>query len=354
MTIFENKIVRTFLFPLSPLYGTVMRLRNFCYDAGVFTIHRLPRTKVISVGNVSVGGTGKTPFCIFLAKELQKMKLRVAILSRGYQRKSRGTVVVSDGEKLLAHVAAAGDEPYLLAYNLPGVPVVCESNRYQGGLFIEKNFHPDVIILDDGFQHRRLHRDLDILLIDATRFRKGQTTLPTGYLREPLSGLKRANLICLSRVDQGNDLEQIFKAIKDFSSEPIVTGSHKPRKLIRAGSGPGEEVSFSLMKNKRVFLFSGIANPRSFEKTIRSVGMIVGEHLVFPDHHNYSAHEIERIKFLATQADCETIITTEKDFTRLRPFSENLPKDLHYLQIEFEILQGKDILAKLIDSFKQA
>ena len=350
MTILESKFARVMLFPLSLLYGAAMSLRNVFYDTGLFKIHHLKRTKVISIGNISVGGTGKTPFAIFLARQLKSKDFKVAILSRGYKRKSSGTIIVSDGKRLLTDSEAAGDEPYLIARSLPDVPVVCESDRYQGGRLIEEKFAPDVIVLDDAFQHRRLHRDVDIVLIDATRFDQCKWVLPSGYLREPLSGLKRTDLICLSRADQVKNLGKIVRKLENFSSCSIVITAHKPARLIHAASG--DDIPFESLKKNPVSLFSGIGNPDSFRKTIQALDFTVVDHLIFSDHHQFSLQDVNKIKTLTTKSRANAIITTEKDIVRLLPFSKKLPENLYYLLIEFDILQGEEKLLTLLDDLR--
>ncbi len=346
MNILENKFFQILLFPLSLLYGFVMRLRNFCYDHGLFQIRQIPTTKVISIGNISTGGTGKTPFAIFLANYLQEKGIRVAILSRGYRRKSKGTVIVSDGKSILADVAASGDEPYLMALNLTNVPIVCESDRVKGGLLIAEKFHSQVIILDDGFQHRRLHRNLDIVLFDASKLGENLRTLPAGNLREPISGIKRADLVCLTRIDQVDNINQKTEKLKKLYFGPIVLCRHVPRNLISAKKS--EEVPLSQFRNKNIIAFSGIANPKSFKETLRSLQMKISDYFAFPDHYDYSISDIEKMKQSALKNRAEAIITTEKDFIRLLPFTEKLPENLYYLTIEIQLDRGKEFLEKTL------
>jgi len=192
MNIFNNKFYQFLLYPFSLIFKLITWIRNRLYDKNIFRSLKANQCKIISVGNISVGGTGKTPVIRFLADYLKEMGFKVAILSRGYRRKSKGTIIVSDGNETLANLQQAGDEPYLLARQLDSIPVIVEADRYKGARFIQDNFQPDVILLDDAFQHRRLHRDLDIVLVDASvGFGRG-FLLPAGFLREPISSLKRA------------------------------------------------------------------------------------------------------------------------------------------------------------------
>jgi tetraacyldisaccharide 4'-kinase len=202
MHILTNKLWQILLSPFSIVYGFIITLRNLLYDCKILPAYRIQGCPVICVGNITVGGTGKTPAVEYLADYLRRNDKKVAILSRGYGRKSAGTILVSDGEEIRTTPEISGDEPYLLATNLKEVIVVVESDRVAGAAYIKNNFHPDVIILDDGFQHRRLYRDADIVLYDCSTPLGLPLTLPGGKLREPLWNLNRADMIWLSRTDQ--------------------------------------------------------------------------------------------------------------------------------------------------------
>jgi len=186
----NNPHYRIFLFPLALFYWGLMFWRNLFYNIGVFVSHSLP-CKVISIGNITTGGTGKTPAVIYFAKLLKNHGQRVAVLSRGYGRSTTGTVVVSTGDNNIKNWKMVGEEPALLAEKLPDIPLVVDENRYRGGIYIAKHFNPDVIILDDGFQHRTLDRDLDIVLLNSNQSGIAYKLLPYGLLREPWHHLKR-------------------------------------------------------------------------------------------------------------------------------------------------------------------
>ncbi len=334
MNIFENKIYQLLMSPLAIIYGTIIWIRNQFYDKQLFRSLKIENCKIISVGNITVGGTGKTPVIKYLAILLTNMGFKVAILSRGYGRKTRGTIIVSNGNQILANVAQAGDEPYLLACELKNIPIVVEIDRYKGALFIQKKFKPQVILLDDGFQHRKLDRDIDIVLIDASTGFGHNFFLPAGLLRESITSLKRADLIWLTRVDQATNFSDLLKQVNRVSTSPIITSNHQPAKLIHANTG--KKISFSCMSQKRVLLFSGIANPKSFERTVTNLGAIVVNHLKFPDHHRYQRSDIDHIRNKAKKIRADMIMTTEKDFVRITD-SISGSLNIYYLIIEIRI-----------------
>ena len=334
-------------YPFSLIYKIIICVRNLLYDKKIFRSLKVINCKVISVGNISVGGTGKTPVIKFLAVYLKEMGFKVAILSRGYRRKSKGIVIVSDGKQILAGLHRAGDEPHLLARQLKNIPIVVEADRYKGALLIQKKFKPDVILLDDGYQHRRLHRDFDIVLVDASvGFGRG-FLVPTGFLREPVSSLRRADLIWFTRIDQSKNINKLTKQVRNFSSNPYVTSEHRAIEIIQASTGNRFHLSY--LDHKRVFLFSGIANPASFEKTVTNLGVQVVQHLKFSDHYNYKTIDIIKITAEAQNTDAELVLTTEKDYVRIIEPVPNLSK-IYYLAIEIQIGNYEHILKNSLSS----
>jgi len=209
------KKYRIFLWPLGFFYWLLIFWRNFFYNLGFFVSRKLP-CKVVSVGNLSVGGTGKTPFVLFLANTLKTGGLNVAVLSRGYKRKSTGTHVVSDGNTLKSDLNNSGDEPFMLANKLQDIPVVVDENRYRGGQFICNEYNPDVIIMDDAFQHRRVFRDVDIVLINSNHRRP--KLLPYGLLREPLRNIKRADAVIFTKANLTPPDEKLVNAVSNYCS----------------------------------------------------------------------------------------------------------------------------------------
>lgn len=334
MNIFKYHGWQRGLLPLSLLYGFVIWIRNQLYEKEILRSIKIENCQIISVGNISVGGTGKTPVINFLAKYLTKRGFKVAVLSRGYKRKSQGTIVVSDGKTLLANVQQGGDEPYLLARQLPAIPVVVEADRVKGAEFIQQNFHPDFILLDDGFQHRRLKRDFDIVLIDASVGFGSGYLIPSGFLREPISSLSRADLIWFTRVDQAKNLEKLIHKIRNHSQSPIITSIHEPAWIVN--SSAAQQFEPSAIRDKRVLLFSGIANPMSFERTVQSLGGVIVHHRCYKDHYQFTKSDIDSIMQLSEQLNADLVLTTEKDFVRLlSTLSTN--QQIFYLTIEIRL-----------------
>jgi len=334
MPIFNNRLFQILLFPLSLVYGTIVWLRNKLYDTHIFRSLKIDGCRIISVGNISVGGTGKTPVILFLADYLQRHDRKVAVLSRGYRRKSRGTVLVSDGKQLLVRMEQAGDEAFLLAHRLQNIPVVVDADRYRGARFLWDSFQPDIILLDDGFQHRRLYRNFDIVLVDASVGLNRGLLLPAGFLREPIRSLRRADLIWLTRVDQARDITPLVKQIRRVTAVRIIHSQHQPVKLIQANSG--KQMELHQLAQKRVLLFSGIANPTSFEETVRQLGATVAGHFKYYDHFPYQMRNIQKIVGTAREMKVDLVLTTEKDFVRIMNLISNLSA-IFYLTIEIQI-----------------
>ncbi|MBI1912337.1 MAG: tetraacyldisaccharide 4'-kinase [Deltaproteobacteria bacterium] len=312
------------LYPLSLLYGGISSLRANLYRNGVLKSYSLG-CRVISVGNITVGGTGKTPVTIYLAEYLQRCGKRVVILSRGYKGTNKGTAVVTDGEKILLSPLEAGDEPYLMALRLKGVPVIVGADRVESGRFAIEKFSPDFIILDDGFQHIRLKRDFNIVLIDGAQGFGNQFLLPRGILREPLGGLMRADMLMV----KGSNLQSSAREIVNKYKLPIVGFSYKPERLYER---QGHQRPAAFLKGKKVCAFAGVANPESFFKSIESLGAKILERISFPDHHAYTEADFSKIKNLS--ADADMVLTTEKDIVKLKSLTD-LP--LYALAIDVDI-----------------
>ena len=345
MNIFQNKIFQIIASPLSLLYRLIISIRNFCYDHRIFKTYKPNRSKVISVGNISVGGTGKTPVIKFLALFISNLNIKVAILSRGYGRASKGTVIVSDKNKVLATPQESGDEPYLLARSLKGIPVVVEADRYKGALVIEQKFNPDIILLDDGYQHRRIHRDYNIALVDASVGFGSGFLLLAGILREPPGSLKRADLIWLTKIDQAANYETLVTKIEKIINAPILFSCHQPQQFINFETNKTHELAE--LKNKKVFLFSGIANPDSFRLTITELKAQIVAYKNYPDHYQFSKKDIKIIIKEAKTLNADIILTTEKDYIRIINMIENNSM-FYYLTIEIKLQNNKKILKEKI------
>jgi tetraacyldisaccharide 4'-kinase len=317
-------VLGSLLYTLSVLYGLCVRLRVFLYSRGVLKTERLP-SRVISVGNITVGGSGKTPVTIFLASELKKAGVRVAILSRGYGRAGSTPRVVSDGEGVLMGLGPreAGDEPLLMAQRLKGVPVIVGRDRASAGRLALREFSSEVLVLDDGFQHLRLFRDFDIVLVDSTRGLGNSHLLPRGILREPVGALSRADLIMVKGAGgAGNpDIGDILgmDKVKGVSSIPLKGFSYTPSRLYDVFSG--ETARSSTLRGTGVAALAGIAEPGSFVETLEGLGAGVSKTLFYPDHHDYTPADVDDIVNEARLTHSRTVVTTEKDSVKLAPFA---------------------------------
>lgn len=333
------KKYRMLLWPLGFFYWLLIFWRNFFYNIGFFVSRKLP-CKVVSIGNLSVGGTGKTPFVLFLAKTLKAKGLSVAVLSRGYKRKSTGTLVVSDGSVLKSDLQNSGDEPFMLAKKIEEIPVIVDENRYRGGQFIYNEFNPDVIIMDDAFQHRRVFRDLDIVLINSNHRRP--KLLPYGLLREPLRNVKRADAVIFTKANLTPPDESLIRSVSQkcsntFRSEllPVkdLIGLDGSKKQLNEINGP-------------VVAVSGVGDPDSFEVILEEAGLDYVHHFRHDDHADYSDTDLEAIREVFLSAEAQAIITTEKDLAKLAGL-EDLP--IFSLPVKI-ILKNKDqeLLTSLI------
>lgn len=310
-----------FLVPLAWLYRIGVKLRLWAYRIGVFRSHRLPG-RVISVGNLTVGGTGKTPCVAFLARSLTAMGASVAILSRGYRRQSQGRIEVSDGHRVLATPAEAGDEPWLLAHLCPGVRVVADRDRFQAGSSLAAETNTTHFLLDDGYQHLRLARDLNLLLVDATESFARVRLVPSGRFREPLSALIRADAVIVTRSDRSFDRQALLGALHRHLRPrvPIFFAWHELTTLspVRTGQGEPPPVwSREDLSHRRVAAFAGIAHPEQFFTDLRMAGAQLVLTRAFPDHHRYLVEELEEMVRQAELAGAEGILLTEKDAANL-------------------------------------
>jgi len=301
---------------------------------------RLPH-QVISIGNITLGGTGKTPATIALAREAKQRGFRPCILTRGYKGKAKGPCFVSRGERPLLNADEAGDEAVLMAEKLEDIPVVKGKNRYEAGMFalssLPSALRPDMFLLDDGFQHWALFRDKDIALIDSSLPFGNRRMLPLGTLREPVKEIRRADIIVITKTDLNRNqhitVHDLIKELKTYNPHaPIFFADHKPSAFVTT---TGESLHIRLAKGKKVFAFCGIGNPQSFRETLLSAGMRIKGFLAYRDHHRYSAGDMQSIKDNAERTGSEWIVTTEKDIMRLRSFS--MPENLVSLAIDFTV-----------------
>lgn len=300
--------------PPAALFGALSRLRLALYQKGLLKVEKAP-LPTISVGNLAAGGTGKTPFVRWLASELLRKGRRPCILTRGYGRESTGTVVVSDGKGERAAVRDSGDEAQLLARALPKVPIVADANRIRGAAkAAELSLPADLFLLDDGFSHVRISREVDIVLVDATFPDAGGAFLPAGLLREPLASLSRADLIVITRTDQANPERARALCEEHARGIPIF---HATTEVLGISDRSGLDVDPVNLHPGTLVAVSGVARPEAFQKTLRDLGIQPAEWLEFPDHAKYTPFRIGRIQKALEDSGATALVTTEKDAVKL-------------------------------------
>ena len=322
---FSSKLFEPFLLVTSQIYKAIVLLRLQCYKNGWLKTHQ-PETPVISVGNLTVGGTGKTPVVDFLVKEIQNQKKRPAILSRGYRRKNGSTQQrFRFCEDSTIDPDIIGDEPFLLALRNPEVPVYVGSSRITAAHSAEIRDHPDVLILDDAYQHLAIRRDLNILLIDAERGLGNGSLLPLGILREPENQWVRADVIIITKTNLAAS-DSVMQMLKNELKVncPVFKFSFEPQRLYRLDGQA--QLNVLQLKGKRLLLTSGIAQPAGFGLLLEQQGGNVIRKLEFQDHHDYVFKDVQKILHEQEKLQPDYIVTTEKDAVKLRKFPELLEK----------------------------
>lgn len=331
---FGVSFLRFLLRGVALIYGSVVRLRNMGYQLGIFRSHSV-NVSVISIGNITAGGTGKTPLVIWLCNYLHNKGICCSILTRGYK--------TQPGE--------ISDEPALLAKSCSGTTVVINPDRVAGAKKAVSVHSPQALVMDDGFQHRKLRRDLDIVAIDATcPFGYGRI-LPAGLLREPPSGLVRASVIVITRADQASkeQLDKLRQTISQYAPNiPIAKTAHK---LSHAVSYPNQEISLDELRNSNVYAFCGIGNPNAFFNSLKQNNIHLCGTKIFDDHHVYTPVDLEQIYIEAKAANATVILSTQKDWIKnalLVPDKEGFV--FAYLAMELDFLEEIDTITTLIDS----
>lgn len=334
-----DKLLILLLVPFSLFYAFVQLLRAFFYRIGVLKSHRLPRP-VISIGNITVGGTGKTPVTAHIARYLLQQGYRVAVLSRGYGGSLEGQmVVVSDGATVMLSSKECGDEPYLLASTVPGLMVVIGSDRYAAGQLAMQQLAPDVFLLDDGFQHLRLQRDLNILLLDHSRPYGNGWTLPAGLLREPVSAINRADLIIHTRCPEGT------QTLPLTGKSPNCSARHRISDLLPLFGGT--PIPLPCSPPRKALAFAGIAEPSVFFDELRSLGLELVHTICFPDHTSYEEAELSEVQEAMRQTGAEVAITTEKDGVKLQGIADATKSRILLARLELVIDQPAPLLNSL-------
>jgi tetraacyldisaccharide 4'-kinase len=331
------------LAPLSILYGAAMKAREAAYRNGVFRTHRVD-APVISVGNITTGGTGKTPVVEWIARELARHH-RVCILTRGYGRANQDQrVVVSDGKQILSDVDESGDEPFMLAESLKSrAAVVCDADRVSAAIWAIQNLLSDVLILDDGFQNLRIARELNIVTIDATNPWGNNGLLPAGRLREPIESLQRAGCIILSRTNGAVEAD-LLNQIRDVTDATILK-SRMVTSRIRALNVASPATEIESIRAMKLAAFCAIGNSQAFFNHLRAVNVDLMYTSGFRDHHRYSQADVDRIVREAAEAGAEGLITTAKDEVKLRSLRIDLP--CYVVDIAIEIDEQDKLLALL-------
>ena len=350
------KILLAGLRALSVVFAAVVSVRMLMYRIGLLRRYPLG-IQVISIGNVTAGGTGKTPVTEIFARTLAAEGRKVAILSRGYRRKEaplwrrlftqvvEPPLVVSDGRHVLLDSETGGDEPYMLASNLPGVAVVVDRNRVKAGRYAIKRLGCDTLILDDGLQYQRLKHSIEVVLVDSTNPFGNGRMLPRGILREPARSLARADIIFLTKCR--GDVSAVREEIRKYNDKAeIVECNHSPVLLRDVWSR--EEHPLSWLEGKTVCTLSGIASPRGFEDSLRRLGAKVVWCERYADHHRYASSEILYALNRTADMGADALVTTEKDAVRFPRF-ETVPVKCLHLRIAIKILSGKENFTSIIN-----
>lgn len=340
-------LTRALLGMVARVYGLVVGVRAWLYDRGVLNRRQLP-CKVIAIGNLTAGGTGKTPMAIHVAELLRRLGYTVAVISRGYKGKAERTAaIVSDGRQILLAAHVAGDEPVMMAQRLEGVPVIVGGDRVAAGRLATSTFHPDVIVCDDAFQHLRLTRDIDLVLLDCARPFGNGRLLPRGMLREPLAALRRADALIMTRCDHaaGGGMDPSHGLAE---GKPIFAARHDPyvcrtlfgrQSILQQGRQASEPAGMALIKGRKVYSFSAIARNQDFRDGVQKAGATLVGYTEFGDHHFFTGQEIADICVAADRGGAQILVTTEKDYVRIAG-RVAWPLDLVVIGIRIVIMDG--------------
>jgi tetraacyldisaccharide 4'-kinase len=335
----NDRLLLLLLLPFSLTYALIQRLRTVLYLAAVLKTHHLPRP-VVSIGNITVGGTGKTPVTAYIARLLMAQGHRVVVLSRGYGGSLEGqTCIVSDGTTIMMSATECGDEPYLLASTLPGLMVVIGTDRFAAGQMAMQQLAPDFFLLDDGFQHLRLHRDLNILLLDHSRPFGNGLTLPAGILRECTSAIRRSDLMIVTRAPEAADNPIDTRGI------PCSLAHHTLSDLLPLNGG--YPVTFSDCRGKKAIACAGIADPAAFFTALRSKGLQLVQTFAFPDHEIYNKERCTELAEALRTSGADILVTTEKDGVKLKRLTPELAARTLLARLELTIDKPELLREKL-------
>ncbi len=334
---------RALLWSFSALYGAAMVVRRWLYELGALRSRRL-RAKVICIGNLTTGGTGKTPAVLLAATTLRRRNHAVAILSRGYGRRAVNGEVLTLLDEEAPPWTKCGDEPWMMHQALHGqnIPILVSSDRVKAGEVATNYYHSRTLILDDGFQHLRLKRDLDVVLLNAVDPFGGGALLPLGNLREPARALSRAHMIVITHSDRvpADELETLKDVVKSLNpTAPVLEAAHRPDFLLDLRSS--KRTKLSHLEGRKVVSLCGIGEPANFEEQLERLGAVVAQKWRYPDHHPYTPREIRSLENVRAGLP---VVTTFKDFTRFpKDWKNLLEDDVFALAIKLDILKGRNV-----------
>ena len=338
----SNNYIRFIFYPLSLLYQIALFIRKSLYKIHFLETKSLP-CKIISVGNITAGGSGKTPTVEYISRLLQSKGKKVGIISRGYRRNSKKTLIVTDGKTKPKTWEAFGDEPYLLAQKLDNVPIIVGKSRYEAGTKMIENFNPDIIIMDDGFQHISLSRDLDIVLLNSKDTQTTHKLIPAGLLREPISNLSRADLVVLTKTNIHKPSDYLINIIENMKCPTINNKIQLDDILINI---KGEPNDLEIIKSKNVYIFSALGDHEGFERTMQKAGSIIVGHDKYPDHYIYNSDDLKMMEENAKKNGANIIITTEKDIVKIKDYNGKM--DIYAVRMNM-VFEPEDILDKYIE-----
>jgi len=330
-------ILKILLYPLVPVYAVLIKIRNWFFDIKIFKSQKV-NAKIISVGNITVGGSGKTPMVIYLSNLLKQQGISAGVLSRGYGRKSKGYVLVSRGEDVLTTVDICGDEIYHTVQECK-VPAAVSENRVLGAENLIQETKVEAIILDDAFQHRWIYRDINLLLCEQ-RFLydnsfTNQNLLPTGIMREPFESLKRADAIIINR--KFSEIKEVPGHLKKYCDDKkLFTAFYKAVCFYDVKKKTNYKIED--FEGQKSLVVSGIANPYSFINVLKKTNVDTQNQIIFRDHKYYTSKEVQRIRKEFYSTNSHSVVTTEKDAVKLSKYSKELDDiDIFYLKIELEM-----------------
>jgi tetraacyldisaccharide 4'-kinase len=346
-----NRAATVALAPISGIYGIFVKARNACYRRGLFRAQQVG-VPVVSIGNLTSGGTGKTPLVEWTARELASRGRKVAVLTRGFGRINPGRqIIASNGKEVLANVAATGDEAFMLAERLRGeAAVICDANRVSAAGWAIANLGSDVFVLDDAFQHQQIARDLNLLAVDATNPWGNRRSVPSGILREPIEELSRADCVIITRSDSENPrrLQEEIKTIHPGMPVLLSRMKHTGLREVRTNSAATDT---DKIKALSVGAFCGIGNPDSFFQLLQREDYSLTYQRSFRDHHNFTQTDIDQILREAQGKGAQALLTTAKDAVKLRSLTFSLP--CYAAEIEIEIENAEILLELILNAIEQ-